>query len=321
MLVTALVVILLTTIVYFIHVKFFKLTPIDPAKKLVVVTGAAQGIGLATVHKLIQLNCVVIAADIQKEKLQKELGDRENVHLLHVDVTNLSDIESKLVDKVKELKLPVFGVVNNAGIAPTSTSALVDKTDQETMLLTQVNLLASQRIVKALYPYMVRVKGTGEGERIEPAVGSCIVNISSILSFMPLPFSGYYCMTKAGTSMFSDVLRRELRSKKIRVSCIEPGGIDTSILHLRPFIENTEFDSEASSSSSAWDKLVTKSKRLNPPSYIAGLIVKCLFHSRNNGYDGIERLIGESHWPEYLVYSLYPLLPIRLADIILRMKM
>lgn len=194
MLVTALVVILLTTIVYFIHVKFFKLTPIDPAKKLVVVTGAAQGIGLATVHKLIQLNCVVIAADIQKEKLQKELGDRENVHLLHVDVTNLSDIESKLVDKVKELKLPVFGVVNNAGIAPTSTSALVDKTDQETMLLTQVNLLASQRIVKALYPYMVRVKGTGEGERIEPAVGSCIVNISSILSFMPLPFSGYYCM-------------------------------------------------------------------------------------------------------------------------------
>lgn len=296
--------------------RYWRLYSINPRGKLIVVTGAAQGIGLATTNLLKELGCVVIACDINKSKLEHEFANVENVHTMTVDVSSLADIEGKLVDKVKELNMQVFGVVNNAGIAPDTQSALVYKTEEEILKILSVNLLASQRVTKALYPYLARLeKNTPNKEKF---IGGCVVNISSVLGRLGLPFTGYYSVTKAGTSMFSDVLRRELRSKKIRVSCIEPGAVDTTIINLSPVVKDTELTEEAEISGQLWENKVVKGGKLNPPSYIAHLVCKCLFNYRNNGYDGIETLISESYWINYLIYLLLPHLPSSITDILIR---
>lgn len=307
-------------ICYSLYHKYWRMSIINPSGKLVVVTGAAQGIGKATVDHLVhQQGAIVIACDINESKLNQEFKGVRNVHTLRVDVTSLDDINVKLVNKIKELQLPVFGIVNNAGIAPLTTSALVYKDEDEMLKVTNVNLLAVQRVVRALYPYMVRLTSEIVSSNEKQFIGGCIVNISSVMGRTILPFAGNYPITKAGVIALSDVLRRELRCKKIRVSCIEPGAIDTSILHLGPLVPDTELTDMADALGKSWTKRIVKSGRLNPPSYIADLVSQCLFSYRNDAYDGIERVIGESYWIEYLIYTLFPLLPTPIADMLLRM--
>jgi short-subunit dehydrogenase len=233
MLITILFIVFIIISITF-YFKYLHLSQVPSQGKLIIVTGAAQGIGAQTTHELVRLGCIVIACDINESKLSNEFkGETKQVHTLEVDVRKQSDIQ-RIVEKVKELNLPVYGLVNNAGVGPSEACSLVDTPASEIERIAQINLLAPHHIIHSLYPYMIRLSDKEKTiQEQKQFIGSAIVNISSVMGEFTLPFSGYYAPSKAGLIGYSDQLRRELRFKKIRVSCIMPGPVQTTILDAR----------------------------------------------------------------------------------------
>lgn len=313
------------------YLKYLKLYPIDPRGKLILITGAAGGIGQQTVRDLVAMGCEVIACDIDMDKLRELFGNNgssggsssswmeKKVHCVRVDVTSLPDIEQlakyvqeNFYDKGQRL----YGLVNNAGIAPTRISALMDKGEEETMKMLNINLLAAHRMTRALYPYMLRLDDSvhNTAKKRNDLIGGSVVNISSVLYATFPGFSGFYPTTKAAIACYSDSLRREFRYKKIRVSCIHPGAIQTNIWRLPQVAdpEETEFADGVKHISEA--QLVIDRLQKQPPSVVSQCIIKCLFSYKNSGWDGVERMIAERNWIKYLGYKFLPMLPSWLND-------
>jgi NAD(P)-dependent dehydrogenase (short-subunit alcohol dehydrogenase family) len=312
-------------IIVYMYYKYLKLYDIDPRGRLIVVTGAAGGIGQQTVRDLVAMGCEVIACDINMDKLRQlfdtdDKASANKVHCVRVDVTSLSDIE-QLAKYVKENFYDsrgqrLYGLVNNAGIAPTRISALVDKGEEETMHMLNINLLAAHRITRALYPFLLRLDESvhNTDKKRNEFIGACVVNISSVLSATFPGFSGLYPTTKAAIACYSDSLRREFRYKKIRVSCIHPGAIQTTIWRLPQVAgpEETEFSDGVKLISEA--QLTIDRLQKQPPSVVSQCITKCLFSYKNSGWDGVEHMIAERNWIKYLGYKFLPMLPSWLND-------
>jgi len=294
------------------YLNYFKPSTIDPKGKVILVTGAAGGIGSQLVNDLSARGCEVIACDINADRLRELYENRSNVHVEQVDVTNVKQIEELgkrvrqlLNDKGKEL----FGLVNNAGIGPTESSSLVDKSEEQMMKMININLLAAHRFVKEFYPIMTRLRDNVQktAQQRNEFIGGSIVNISSVLATTFPGFISFYPTTKAALACYSDSLRRELRFKKVRVSYIQPGAIQTPIWTPPAIENNSEYVKELIVVASAQKRLHELKKQ--PPSVVSDCIIKCLFTIRNCGYDGIESMIAERDWFKYLSYKFLPLMP------------
>lgn len=184
--------------------------------KIILVTGAASGIGLATVERLVGEGALVLAADIQDEKgaaLQTRFQGK--VVYSHCDVTNEAHIKAA-VDLAVARFGGLDGIFNNAGnggvIGP------VEDTDTDAWKATMDLLLTSVFLgTKHAAPHIAK-RG-----------GGAIVNTASIAGLQagwgPLAYS----TAKAGVVQFSKVAAAELCQKKIRVNAICPGLIATSI--------------------------------------------------------------------------------------------
>lgn len=184
--------------------------------KVIVVTGAASGIGLSTVELLISEGAFVVAADIQAVKgaaLEARFGDK--IAYAQCDVTKESDVKAAI-----DLAVTRFGgldgVFNNAGnggvmgaLADTATSAWQATLD---LLLTSVFLGTKHAI-----PHLVK-RG-----------GGAIVNTASIAGLQAGWGPPAYSTAKAGVIHFSKMAAAELCQQKIRVNAICPGLIATSI--------------------------------------------------------------------------------------------
>lgn len=184
--------------------------------KIAVITGAASGIGLATLELFVEEGAKVVAADVQEDagqSLQARFPD--SVRFIRCDVTKPSDIKAAI-----ELAVDAFGgldiLFSNAGHG--GTPAGVENWDLDGWDQTQALLLRSV-VAGASYatPHM-RLRG-----------GGSIINTSSISAVQ----TGYapicYSVAKAGVMHFTRMAASELSQHKIRINCILPGFISTSI--------------------------------------------------------------------------------------------
>ncbi len=184
--------------------------------KIAVITGAASGIGLATLELFVEEGAKVVAADVQEDagqSLQARFPD--SVRFIRCDVTKPSDIKAAI-----ELAVDAFGgldiLFSNAGHG--GTPAGVENWDLDGWDQTQALLLRSV-VAGASYatPHM-RQRG-----------GGSIINTSSISAVQ----TGYapicYSVAKAGVMHFTRMAASELSQHKIRINCILPGFISTSI--------------------------------------------------------------------------------------------
>ena len=187
------------------------------SERLAIVTGGAQGFGLAITKRIIQSGGKVIIWDIDKkavEKAQKEI-ESDNFNFQIVDVTDFNIIESSIKDLEEQFdKIDIF--VNNAGI--TGMNAKVwDYPIEEWKKVIELDLNSTFYCCKAIVPHMIK---NNYGR---------IINIASIAGKEGNPNASAYSTAKAGVIGLTKSLGKELADKNIAVNCITPAAAKTRI--------------------------------------------------------------------------------------------
>ena len=185
--------------------------------RIAVITGGAQGFGLAITKRIIQSDGKVVIWDIDNEaieKAKKEINS-DNLSYQIVNVTDFKAIE----DSVKELEKKFGNIdifVNNAGI--TGMNAKVwDYPLEEWKKVIELNLNSTFYCCKAIVPHMVK---NNYGR---------IINIASIAGKEGNPNASAYSTSKAGVIGLTKSLGKELADKNIAVNCVTPAAAKTRI--------------------------------------------------------------------------------------------
>ena len=183
----------------------------DIQDKVVIITGASEGIGLATARLFAQEGAKVALAARSADTLNSIVSElREQHHeaiAVPTDMSKRDEIEA-MVNSVFQQYGRVDILINNAGRAVRGNVADVD-IDQFRQIF-ELNVLGPVEAMQAIIPKM-RQKG-----------GGLIINVSSSVTKMHLPSIGTYAATKAAINMISDTAREELASENIRITTMFP---------------------------------------------------------------------------------------------------
>jgi NAD(P)-dependent dehydrogenase (short-subunit alcohol dehydrogenase family) len=194
----------------------------EPLKHSVMITGVSTGIGYATAKLLVERGFQVfgsVRSTADAERIRQEFGP--NYCALIMDVTDEPAVR-RSADIVRE-KLGqnrLFALINNAGVEMTGPLAYLplDRFRQQL----EVNLIGVLSVIQAFLPLL------GTDPQLTGNAGK-IINISSMLGRLAVPFVGAYCASKFGLEALSDSLRREMMLFGIDVIVVEPGAIVTPI--------------------------------------------------------------------------------------------
>ncbi|MET7924820.1 3-oxoacyl-ACP reductase FabG [Streptomyces sp. NPDC005349] len=192
------------------------------ADKTAVITGGAQGIGLAIARTYVREGARVVLGDLNldaAEAAAKELGGPSVAHAVRCDIT-----EAAQVDTLIQVALDTFGsldiMVNNAGITRDAT--------MRTMTEDQFDQVID-----------VHLKGTWNGTRKAAAVmreqkRGAIVNISSLSGKVGMVGQTNYSAAKAGIVGLSKAAAKEMAHHGVRVNAIQPGLIRSAMTEAMP---------------------------------------------------------------------------------------
>jgi NADP-dependent 3-hydroxy acid dehydrogenase YdfG len=185
------------------------------AGRVVAITGAARGIGLATATALAAAGARVSLGDLNGE-LAAESADRigSGAIGLPLDVSDRSSFESFL-DATEERLGPMDVLVNNAGVM--FVAPFVDESDNAMRKMIDVNFAGTAFGMKLAIPRM-RARGSGH-----------IVNVVSAGAFVAAAHESTYAATKHAVKGLSDGVRAELRGTPIELSLIYPGVVQTEL--------------------------------------------------------------------------------------------
>ncbi|WP_442542674.1 SDR family NAD(P)-dependent oxidoreductase [Arthrobacter sp. KN11-1C] len=194
--------------------------------KVALVTGAASGIGLATVRRFVDEGAHVVALDLDLERTLAALGGLANVTPAAADVSKSAE-----VNKVFEMAEGKHGrldvLVNAAGISA-GPADIEDITDEDFARVVEVNLYGSFYTLRAAAKLMRR---NGDS-------GGSIVNISSVGALANFPLPAAYPASKAAVLGMTRATAALLAPDNIRVNAVAPGATDTPMLPADPEFRN-----------------------------------------------------------------------------------
>lgn len=189
-------------------------------RNIVWVTGASAGIGKAVARRFHAAGATVLLTARRRERLEKlaaELGER--AHPFPLDVTDSAAVEGFLPSLPTSLR-DITILVNNAGAAFGMAPAQ-ECTMQQWQGMVDLNISALLRVTMAVLPGMV------ERDR------GHIINLGSVAGTYPYPGGHVYGASKAFVEQFSLNLRCDLSGKRVRVTNIEPGMVETEFSLVR----------------------------------------------------------------------------------------
>lgn len=190
----------------------------NPPDTYVIITGSSLGLGKAMAKQFASCGYHLILLSLPDEGLPsycQELISKYKIEALHYE-TDLTEPENiyRFVRWVKNKKLKLSGLVNNAGLGG---SAVFDETDLSYIdTLISLNIRALSLLTRLFVPELKQQKNT------------FILNISSIAAFKPMPYKTVYPASKAFVYSFSLGLREELKDTSISVSVMHPGPMHTT---------------------------------------------------------------------------------------------
>ena len=176
--------------------------------KIALVTGASSGIGQATAELLARAGYKVYGTS-------RRGGDASarSFAMLPLDVTHDESVDAA-VQALMQAEGRIDLLVNNAGFGVAAAGAEESSIEQAQSIF-DTNFFGIVRMTRTVVPHMRR-QGAGR-----------IINIGSVLGFLPMPYMALYSATKHAVAGYSESLDHELRTQGIRVSVVEPAYINT----------------------------------------------------------------------------------------------
>ena len=191
--------------------------------RVVLITGAASGIGRGCAQRFAQEGAYVLVADIDEDNgteaaraIGESVGDPDRVRFVRCDVADGDSVRSAVEEAVDTWgRLDVC--VANAAVVHGADFLDLDEADFDRVL--DVNLKGVFRVGQAAARAMVRL-----------GIAGSIVNMSSINAQVALPNQVPYCVAKGGIQQLTKVMALSLADHGIRVNAVGPGSIGTEML-------------------------------------------------------------------------------------------
>ena len=187
----------------------------DLLSRRAIVTGAAQGIGLAIAKRLVAGGARVALVDINGDGAKDAAAQLGNGCIgIACDVRSTDEVNAAVAvatDEFDGLDL----LVNNAGIE--ISKPITELTDDDFTRILDINVVGTFRFTKAAVPALAA------------AGGAAIVNLGSIASISGGPLLSSYCASKGAVLRFTESAAIELRGAGIRVNAVCPGLVDTEM--------------------------------------------------------------------------------------------
>ncbi|MDF2551433.1 MAG: family oxidoreductase [Chryseobacterium sp.] len=187
-------------------------------KEYILITGASSGIGYEMAHQLAEKahNLILVARTESKLKQMQTALTKKYGVLIHYYVADLSDpnVARDLHKKIKDENLLVTHLVNNAGVG--NYGHFTETSLDEELDMIHLNISSLVVLTKLFAQDMVK-RRSGR-----------IMNIGSVVSFLPMPYFSVYSATKAFVLAFSDTLAAELEGTGVTILSLYPGTVDTA---------------------------------------------------------------------------------------------
>ncbi|KUM43597.1 oxidoreductase [Pseudomonas sp. EpS/L25] len=178
--------------------------------EVIVITGVSSGIGRVTAIRLATRGCRVFGTVRSQQSAQAIPG----VELVEMDVREEDSVRRGIAAIIARAgRIDVL--INNAG--GTLLGALEETSVGEARSLFDTNVFGLLRTIQAVLPHM-RAQGAGR-----------IVNVSSVLGFLPAPYMALYAASKHAVEGLSETLDHEVRQFGIRVALVEPSFTKTNL--------------------------------------------------------------------------------------------
>jgi NADP-dependent 3-hydroxy acid dehydrogenase YdfG len=202
-------------------------------RTVAMITGSSSGIGAATARRLAAEGAAVALVARRRDRLDElaaAIGrDGGTALVLPADVTSQQEAVGAVERTAAELGR-LDTIVNSAGVMLLGTA--LDTATDEWDRMVALNVQGLLYVTHAALPHLVRAAAES------PRRIADVVNISSTAGRVARPGSSVYNLTKFGVAAFSEALRQEMLSHRVRVSVVEPGTVDTELVsHLREDIQ------------------------------------------------------------------------------------
>ena len=238
--------------------------------KVIIITGASSGIGKAMADQLSQSGHIVYAL---ARRLPDGLTDPQQIHFfepgLHcpvqLDVTDPVAAQHVIKQIIgRERRIDILVQAAGFGLA----GAVEDATPEEMDAQIDTNLLGSCYL---LNPVLAQMRQQHDG---------LIVQLSSVASFMPLPFQAYYSASKAAVTSLMLALANEVRPFGIQVMVVQPGDTQTGFTDSRIMSSLSSQSSYADRSRRSVSKMAADEQKGMTSARMAGLIIRRMFQKR-----------------------------------------
>jgi uncharacterized oxidoreductase len=187
--------------------------------KRVIITGGSSGIGLATAQAMTAVGAKVFITGRRPDIVAKAVDQLGATHAeasgVAADVAT-NDGRARTLEAGLENLGGLDILVNNAG--GVRAGRLEDTSEAEIRAMIEVDLVAPILLTRAALPHL---RACGDG---------LVVNVTSGIALIGLPFYATYAAAKAGFARFSEALRRELKGEGVHVLTVYPGGTDTPMM-------------------------------------------------------------------------------------------
>lgn len=218
--------------------------------KVALITGGSAGIGLAAAKKLVALGvkvALVARKQAQLDAAVAQLG-AQNAVAFALDVNDraaMTALPGQVVTRLGQLDI----LINNAGY--NCRGAVQERTPQELLQILETNLLAPVFLTRVAL------------DHLRP--GGTIINVASLAGKIPVGHEACYSASKFGLRAFSRALASDLGERGIRVSCINPGPVDTEFFGDITTVPDLIFSQPMSSADQVADAILECIQSVAPP--------------------------------------------------------
>lgn len=198
-------------------------------KKVILITGASSGIGMASAIYFAEQGWDV-AATMRDRKLLNEFKDHPNIKSFELDVTSVDSVQNAMEDILKTFfKIDVL--FNNAGYALAGPFEAI--ADQDIRKQFETNLFGVMNVTRAVLPHF-RARKSG-----------LILNTTSSGGNFTFPLYSVYNSTKWALEGFMEALQYELTPFNIVIKNLAPGAVKSEFTKSTSFISNADYDNYA----------------------------------------------------------------------------